>query len=118
MVTWPLTLPQKPLEMAYEETMRAGQNRSSIEGLPLIQHQRSSAQPKPIKLMFQMTNGQYDIFQAFYRSDLGFGALPFQWTHPRTNVICRIQFIGGQPPRGSAAGYDTYRIECDAEILP
>lgn len=116
--TWPGSLPQKPLENAYEETMRGGQDRSSIEGMPMIQRQRSPAQPKPIQMTFQFTNTQYDAFQAFYRTELGHGAVAFTWTHPRTNVICRIQFIGGQPPRGVAVGYNTYRVECSAEILP
>lgn len=118
MDVWPVGLPQKPLELAYEETMRGGQERTSIEGLPLIQRQRSPAQPKPIHVVIQVTNAQYDTFQAFYRTTLGFGALPFEWTHPRTNSTKRFQFVGGQSPRGSAIGYNTYRIDCNMEILP
>lgn len=118
MPTWPGTLPQTPLEQAYEETMRPSQVRSSINGLPIVQRQRSPGYAKPINLMLQMTSAQVDTFQSFYRTDLGNGAISFNWTHPRTNVIVRVRFIGGQVPKTTAIGHDTYHVTCPAELMP
>lgn len=118
MPTWPGTLPQKPLEKAYEETFRASQVRSNIDGLPIVQRQRSPAYAKPINLVFQMTSAQLDIFQTFFRTDLGNGAITFTWTHPRLGVTKRIRFVGGQVPKSIAIGYNTYHTTCSAELLP
>lgn len=118
MPTWPVSLPQKPLEKAYEETMRPSQVRSSIEGLPIVQRQRSSGYAKPVILTMELTNTQYNDFQDFFRNDLGFGAIPFTWTHPRTNVIVRVRFVGGQVPKAAPMGFDTYHLACSAELMP
>ena len=118
MPTWPITLPTKPLEDGYEETLRQSQVRSSIESLPLVQRQRSPAYPKPIALTFQFTSAELDAFQAFFRTDLGYGAVSFDWTHPRTGSSIRTRFIGGQVPKSSAIGYDTYRCACQVEVMP
>lgn len=118
MDSWPGSLPTRPLEDAYEETWRDSQVRSSIEGMPLVQRQRSPAYPKPLAFALQLTSAQLDAFQTFFRTDLGFGAIPFTWTHPRTGASIRVRFIGGTVPKASAIGYDTYHQTCQAEVMP
>ncbi len=118
MPTWPVTLPQTPLEQAYEETMRVSQVRSSIDGLPIVQRQRSPGYAKPINLVLQMTSAQVDTFQSFYQTDLGHGAVSFVWTHPRTGVTVNVRCIGGQVPKTVPIGHDTYHVTCAAELMP
>lgn len=118
MPTWPGSLPVRPLEDGYEETLRESQVRSSIDGLPIVQRQRSPGYAKPITMSFEFTSAQLDAFQVFYRDDLGNGAIPFEWTHPRTGATIRTRFIGGQVPKSTAIGYNTYHAACQAEVMP
>lgn len=118
MDSWPGSLPTRPLEDAYEETWRDSQVRSSIEGMPLVQRQRSPGYSKSMSVTFEFTNTQLEAFQSFYRTTLGFGAIPFSWTHPRTGASIRARFIGGQSPKHSAIGYDTYHSACMLEVMP
>lgn len=118
MPTWPLSLPTKPLEDGYEETLRASQVRSNIDGIDLVQRQRSPAYVEPVKLTFQFTNAELDTFQDFFRDDLGLGAIPFDFVHSRTNVAIRFRFVGGQVPKSKPIGYDTYHTGCLAEVMP
>lgn len=118
MPTWPGTLPVRPLEQGYEETMRESQVRSSIDGMPIVQRQRSPGYSKPMSLTFELTSDQLDTFQTFYRSTLGFGSVSFDFTHPRTGASVSMRFIGGQPPKAAAIGYDTYHQSCQVEVMP
>lgn len=118
MPTWPGTLPVRPLEQGYEETMRESQVRSSIDGMPIVQRQRSPGYSKPMSLTFELTSAQLDAFQSFFRTDLGYGAIAFDFTHPRTGASVSMRFIGGQPPKASAIGYNTYHQSCQVEVMP
>ncbi len=118
MPAWPGTLPVKPLEQGYEETLRQSQERSQIEGLPIVQRQRSSAYAKPMAVTFQLTSAQIDILSDFFIDDLGHGAITFTWTHPRTGSAIRSRFVGGNVPEYSAVGYNTYRAACVVEMMP
>ena len=118
MPTWPGSLPTRPLEQGYEVTLRASQVRSPIDGLPIVQRQRSPGYAKPIMLTFELTSSQVDTFQSFYRTDLGNGAIAFDFTHPRTGASVSMRFIGGQPPKASAIGYNTYHQACQCEVMP
>lgn len=115
---WPISLPSKPLEDGFDETLPFEGVRSSIDGLPLVQRQQSQASTRPLSLTAQMTNAQVDIFQAFFRSTLGFGALRFDWTHPRTGATATFRFIPKQPPVTTPQGYDTYRVSLSLQVLP
>ena len=118
MPTWPGGLPTKPLVDGYEEAAPQDHYRSSIDGLPMVQRQKTRATVRPLNISMDMTNAQVNTFQSFFRTDLGYGAIPFDFTHPRTGATVSLRCVGGQPPRLSAIGYDLYRYIVTAEVLP
>ena len=79
MIAWPGTLPQRPLEEAFDEALPYQGDRSSVGELPLVQRQTTQAAVRSVTLTIQVTSDQLDLFQTFYRETLGFGALRFTW---------------------------------------
>lgn len=118
MPTWPVSLPIQPLVEGYDETLPYDGDRSSIDGLPIVQVQRSKAAVRPMTVNMDLTSAQVDTFQTFYRTTLGFGALAFDFTFPRTGVIKTFRCIGGRPPAATPKGYDLYTMNLSMEVLP
>lgn len=118
MPTWPVSLPQKPLRDGYEEAEPSGAIRSQTDTGPPKQRNRYSATIKPFRMTIEVDSNQLDTFQAFYRTTLGNGVLPFDWTHPRTAAAIAFRFDAGQPPITTSVGANQYRVSMMLEIMP
>src|SRR3546814_5176519 len=64
--------------------------------------QRSTAAPTPITCNVPLTPAQAVSLESFYKSDCAYGALAFDWKHPRTGAAKSLEFMS--PPRISARG--------------
>lgn len=66
------------------------------------QRPRDDAEIYTTPVQFRMTRLQYHtLFLPWWRDDLGYGALAFNWTEPFTDRDCEAQFLGDSPPTPS-----------------
>lgn len=118
MAIWPVGLPQYPIQAGYEESQPNNVVRTPMEAGPAKQRRRYTARVRPFMLALELTSAELDLFEAFYESTLADGALPFEWVHPRTQAVLSFRFIGGQPPKWNAIGWDLYTAILQTEVLP
>lgn len=81
---WPITLPQRPHPEDYLEEEPDNVISQDMGVGPPKKRKRSTAMGTTLQLTFIFTRIQLAIFKAFYRDDLGYGALPYEWVHPET----------------------------------
>lgn len=67
---------------------------SQFDKGPPIARPNTYSGVRPIPLMlFALTNAQADAFEAWFRADLGNGALEFEMEHPLNGGIATFRFI-------------------------
>lgn len=116
-ISWPATLPQRPLAEGYTE----GYEDNTIRSAP--DKGASKTRPRFTRLRFTrtgvtylLTNAQKVIFDSFYQSIKG-GALTFNWPDPvsgATVVVLLKSNITG--PR--RVTNNQWRVGLELEILP
>lgn len=89
---------------------------------PAKQRARSTADVVKIEsVSIHMTATQLATFDAFFRETLGFGAITFEWVHPRTGNPVDARFV--EAPKYVAlaprqTGSEVYRVDMVLELLP
>lgn len=116
MPTWPSTLPQEPLQQGYEEARQSGVVRTQMDKGPPKARQRSSATVSRFQMRFRITGSQVATLESFFEDDLDYGALRFDWTHPRTGAA--VQFRFREPYSLSQIAGDLYEVGAALEVLP
>ncbi len=117
MPAWPGTVPQFVLRENYSEDFGQNLLRSSMDTGPAKRRRRFTAVPKTLNVMMVMTSAELDIFETFYNTTLGGGALSFTFTHPRTDVVESVAFV--EPVRDvTPEGASTYFLSMKLEVLP
>ena len=116
MPTWPASLPQDISSQNYKETPPNTIIRSTVEVGIAKQRSRTTGAARPISATLLLTLDQVETLDDFYENDLGFGALSFDWKHPRTDVPSTFRFT--DTPSYPAASSVTFRVTLPLEILP
>lgn len=81
---WPTSLPQKPLVNGDEELVIRPKSSFQPDAGPPIQRRKGTVKLSRLAINMRMTEAQTAQFEAFVDDDLGGGALPFLFNHPRT----------------------------------
>ena len=63
------------------------------------------------------SRAQFAEFEAWFRSDLQRGTLPFVWRHPATNAVCKVRIIPATY-QSSYPGGDWVQVSLSMMILP
>jgi hypothetical protein len=121
-ITWPASLPDRPMTDGYEQTLsRSDVIVSEMETGPAKVRRRSLAAPRPITMQFVLTIPQIDIFEEWYDETLNGGALPFEWVHPikRTPTYFRFTDPKEKPKISPFNNAGTlFVLKIDVSILP
>src|SRR3546814_7107588 len=89
MPTW--TLPDTVLQEGYDEQFPENTVKTSTDMGPGKSRQRSTAAPTPITCNVPLTPAQAVSLESFYKSDCAYGALAFDWKHPRTGAAKSLE---------------------------
>lgn len=120
MPSWPDYLPQPVFDAISIGAPVGAVLRTEMGSGPAKQRRRFTAAPHPVALVFEpITALNLAMFEAFYKTELGFGALEFEMPHPITDAVCRFRFVTSDTPWGvSPIGSDAYRLNVSLELLP
>jgi hypothetical protein len=101
----------------FTETLPNAMLRTQMDAGPAKQRRRFSAAVTPIAGSIMVPAAQAALFEAFFRDTLALGALPFEWTHPRTGALRTWRFT--EPPQLTPQASGTWwRIAMKLELLP
>nr|WP_309504277.1 hypothetical protein [uncultured Roseovarius sp.] len=114
---WPTTLPQRPSIRAAGGPM---DNRVSFEpdfGAP-IQRPKASDAPELFDIAFEVfTLSEYEIFKAWFKSDLAFGANRFIWRHPIGDAVEWFRVAAQEPPFNASAASGGQFVSLTTRIM-
>lgn len=116
MAVWPTSLPTRPDQSSYQETVPNTVIRTAMDAGPPKMRQRYTAGIRPFSMSFLLTATQVATLDAFFVTTLSGGSLSFTWVHPRTNNAATFRFV--EPPQYSAVSGALYRVIAQMEILP
>ncbi len=115
METWPTTLPQWVLQEQYSEWYKDPVIRTEMDAGPTKERLRYTAVPQVFTISIVVTQDQMNAFETFYKNNIAFGALPFEWRHPRTQSVETCKIISQYT--SVAHGMD-FIVSFEMEILP
>jgi hypothetical protein len=116
MATWPSDLPDYPLLNGYSEAPQSGVLRTQMDSGRPKRRKRYNAPPTQFNVQFNLTGSQLQTFEDFFETDLEFGALGFDWTHPRTGTSVSFYFVGSYKTK--ALSPDVFQVSFRLELLP
>lgn len=94
---WPNSLPQSPLVDGYSEIIKRPKVSFSPDVGPPIQRRKGTVKLSSISINMVMTSAQVEQFEAFHDDTLSGGALPFLFSHPRTENQITAWIPGDEP---------------------
>lgn len=115
MPAWPSTLPDSPLQDAYQE--RPGNNtiRTKMPVGPSKHRKRASSAPISYSAQYLLENSLVDTLLTFFHTDTEDGSLTFDWPKPRDpTTTLTARFIG--PPKISSED-GLFMVTCEIETL-
>lgn len=115
-IVWPGDLPARPLIAGFEETFPDIALRTQMDAGAAKVRRRYTAAVRPLTVTYILTDAQVTSLDGFYLSTAAAGALPFDWTHPRTLDVVSVRFT--QPPRITARGAGLWDVSIGLEVLP
>lgn len=115
MPSWPASLPQNFLAEGF--SIRAPDNliRSNNDVGPAKLRRRSTSAVTEISGTLRMSEAQWSMFQAFYETDLAYGAVSFDWVDPIDQVTAKEFRI--RDHNLSTNGASNF-VRLDLEMLP
>ncbi|MGE0256925.1 MAG: hypothetical protein AB7N54_20245 [Alphaproteobacteria bacterium] len=114
---WPGELPDDVLVEGYREAFPDLLVRTEMDAGPAKVRRRFTAAVRPLSVRLDLDREQVDDLDEFFSDDLEHGALPFDWTHPRTGDAVTFRFT--RPPEIRPDGDGTvWLAELQLEILP
>ena len=116
MTLWPVTLPASPILDGFVENFPETVIRTNMDQGPAKTRQRSTAGIREFKMDFILTKNQTAVFDSFVMNDLNGGALPFDFTHPRTGEALSLRLKSAPVYKAPQAKY--FRVHVEAEALP
>lgn len=118
MVDWPSDLPQVPPKDGYSEDPGDPVLRTETDVGPGISRRRFTASVISLKMNFVLSTAETVILDTFWRDTLSYGALTFNWTHPRTGEDGTFKFKKGGQPKPTPLGGDYWSVDIEVEMRP
>lgn len=119
MPTWPETLPSCPLASGYSEAPKSQVLRSSMDAGPPKSRRRFTAALRTVSVQLVMSKVQLAEFEAWFDADIQGGALPFNWTQPRTDEVVSVVIVGDPPYQIAPLGNSHHwTLSMQLEIQP
>lgn len=120
MATWPAQLPQDQF-LNLTDQQQDSVLRTNMETGPPSRRARFTAVTRAVDVPIMMTGDQRAVFDDFYRDDLAFGALAFDWEDPSTDAT--VSFAFRSPPkwtlrRGGLPAARIWQSSLELEIQP
>lgn len=116
MPSWPSQLPQRPIADGYNESLQSQVIRTQMDAGPAKSRRRFTAAARMVTARYVLTTSQVAAFEAWFVSDIGAGALAFDWPHRSGTISARI--TGDPPYRLSPLGGELWRLDMTLEVLP
>lgn len=113
--SWPAALYGKILKGSYQETPPDNVIRADMDVGPPKSRRRSTSNVRPLEVTHFFTTAEVAVFDEFYHNTLNSGALPFNYRHPRTQVMGEYMF---NDLPAYAEMNQGYRITTKMELLP
>lgn len=121
LASWPASLPDSPLVEGYQEKAPNLLIRQEVDQGPARVRRRCASRPWPMSATFILTKAEAATLETFAYTTLQGGALPFNWTHPRTGAAIDMRIVPGGDalytlaPAGSGV---YWRASVALEVLP
>lgn len=115
-ITWPATLPQRPLAEGYQETEPDVLLRSPMDAGPPKVRLRFTAGVQPVMTTWEMTGAEVETFRTFYRTTIKYGAIQFEHINFRTGAT--VTYAIPAPPVERNVGGDVWQVQIPLEIWP
>lgn len=117
MATWPVTLPQEPLQKGYGESYQNQTARTKMDIGPPKMRRRFTGRIDNFNVAFILTGTELAILETFFFTTLQGGSLRFDYAHPRTGVVKEFRFIEPYVIPAVLSG-DLFQITAKLEVLP
>lgn len=119
MATWPVSLPQTPLQDGFSEQIENGVITTQMDQGPSKTRRRFTASVKKYEVTFLMSASQLSTFRTFFDSAISGGANSFTFTDPIVNTSgsFRIDMSQGSPTITPLSG-GQYTVSFSMEKLP
>lgn len=114
MPTWPAGLPQTPLQQ-YEEEPPKNLIRTEMDAGPAKVRKRFTAGVRVYRVTYLLDGADITTLDNFFITDTEFGALSFNFPHPRTGTTISVRFV--RSPRYSGSGA-LFGVSMEIEELP
>lgn len=120
MPSWPASLPQRPSYPGYGEAPQSQVLKSDMDAGPPKRRRRFTAGTRTLSVQYDLTEQQVEDFKSFFYGELAAGALPFEWTDPRTGEPVSAIAGDGSPPYQiqPLSGGDWWRLSISIEVQP
>lgn len=108
MSVWPPSLPQAPLISGHKEQPQDQTISTSMDKGPEKTRRRFTAGYTGMPVQFMLSAAQVVTFESFFDTTIGAGALPFEFTHPRTGATVSVKIspaVYDLTPAGDNANY-------------
>lgn len=113
---WPPSIVRKFSASGFSEKTPNVVVRTSMDAGPVKIRRRFTAGVRPIVGKMKMKSSELATFDTFFNTTLNGGALPFDWTHPRTGVAATYRFT--EEPEYTADEGDWWLVSMKLEIMP
>jgi len=113
--SWPAALYGFILRGSYKESPPDNTMRSEMDVGPPKTRRRSTANTRPFQIDHFFTAANLVIFDELYDNTLESGSLPFNYRHPRTQVIG--EYLFSEKPAYVELGQG-YKVTTKMELLP
>ena len=116
MTTWPTGKRFTPLIGSLQETPPSNTIRSEMGRGPDKVRRRTTANVRQLSFKLMLSKSDTAVFDTFYVTGTYSGSLEFDYTHPRTGVLCTARFVS-EPTYNERSGI-MYEVSVALEILP
>ena len=116
MATWPTTLPQQCQDDGLNIAPGKNLIRTEMDTGRTKSRTRYTAVPDYGGFSFILTAAQYATFLTFYKDTIDYGATPYTWLHPLTDVAVNVCLTEVPKAAPMANGY--FSLELSAEMWP
>lgn len=113
MVAWPSDF--CPLLNSLQEAPPDGTIVSSMDVGPAKMRRRTTANTRPISFKMFLKKPEVAVLDNFYLNQTFGGVEPFDFVHPRTNILEKARFAAPPQYSNRSIGYD---VNISLEIMP
>lgn len=115
MPSWPVGLPS-PLVNGFNETLPNNTIRTEMDVGAAKVRRRTTSNPYTLTVPYLLSSSQVDDLIDFYQTDTSYGAIAFDFIHPRSGDIVSCRFLS--PPQLGTSNGSYFPTSIQLEVLP